>query len=54
MSEILASSTCFAGVDVSKHSLSVPLQAHLMMFTAVASFEAIVGCNSQNTGSDAN
>lgn len=54
MSQILASSACFAGVDVSKHSLSVPLQAHLMPFTAAASLVAVVGYDSKNTRSDAN
>lgn len=55
MSEILSSSTSFAGVDLSKYSLSVPLQARLMMFTAVtSSLDAIVGYDSQNISSDAN
>lgn len=53
MSEILASSTCFAGVDLSKHGLSVPLQAHLMPFTAAASLVAVVGYGSKNIRSDA-
>lgn len=50
-SEKQASSTCFAGVDFSKYSLSAPLQAHLMLLIAVTS---LVSYSSKNIIPDAN